>query len=57
MIDDVLGERLTIEVDDGPPGLRVVRTLDDLGRRRPLPNRLVIDDGSEFTSRAPDAWA
>ena len=31
--------------------------LQHLGRRQALPARLTVDNGTEFTSRALDAWA
>lgn len=40
-----------------PPALRVVRLLERLGPRRGLPQRIVIDNGTEFTSKAVDQWA
>jgi putative transposase len=47
-------------VDSSLPGLRVVRVvrvLERLAQERPLPARLVCDNGPEFTGRALDAWA
>jgi putative transposase len=38
----------------GPAGDRV---LDHLALGRPLPRRIVVDNGPEFTSTALDAWA
>ena len=43
---------LAIEVDTSLPALRVVRVLDRLRQ-----NRIVIDNGTEFTSKALDQWA
>jgi len=50
-------EMLVIEVDTSLPALRVVRVLDKLRLERGLPVRIVIDNGTEFTSRVLDQWA
>ena len=50
-------EMLAIEVDTSLPGLRVVRVLEKLRIERGLPQRIVIDHGTEFTSKALDQWA
>jgi putative transposase len=50
-------EMLAIEVDTSLPALRVVRVLDKLRLERGLPVRIVIDNGTEFTSKALDQWA
>jgi len=50
-------EMLTIEVDTSLPALRVVRVLEKLRLDRGLPGRIVIDHGTEFTSKALDQWA
>ena len=47
-------EMLAIEVDTSLPALRVVRALDKLWCERGMPVRIVIDNGTEFTSRALD---
>lgn len=57
IVDDGTRECLAIEVDIGLSGERVARVLDQIAQRRPLPKRIVIDNGPEFTSRALDAWA
>jgi putative transposase len=57
IVDDASPECLAIEVDHGLSGLRVTRVLDRLAASRPLPRRIVVDDGPEFTSTALDAWA
>jgi putative transposase len=38
-------------------GEDVARILTGVGAAQPLPARLTVDNGSEFTSRALDAWA
>ena len=50
-------EMLAIEVDTSLPALRVVRVLEKLQRERGLPVQIVIDHGTEFTSKALDQWA
>ena len=50
-------EMPTIEVDTSLPALRVVRVLERLRLERGLPERIVIDHGTEFTSKALDQWA
>jgi putative transposase len=50
-------EMLAIEVDTSLPSLRVVRVLEKLRQHRGLPVRIVIDHGTEFTSKALDQWA
>lgn len=50
-------EMLAIEVDTSLPALRVVRVLEKLRMERGLPVRIVIDNGTEFTSKTLDQWA
>jgi putative transposase len=50
-------EMLAIEVDTSLPALRVVRLLERLRLERGLPDRIVIDHGTEFTSKTLDQWA
>ena len=50
-------EILAIEVDTSLPALRVVRVLEHLRHERGLPVRIVIDHGTEFTSKALDQWS
>jgi hypothetical protein len=50
-------QMLAIEVDTSLPALRVVRVLERLRIERGLPLRIVIDNGTEFTSKALDKWA
>ena len=57
IVDDYSREAVAIEVDSSLPGLRVVRVLERLAQERPLPTRLVCDNGPEFTGQALDAWA
>jgi putative transposase len=57
IVDDASRECLAIEVDHGLSGLRVIRVLDHLALSRPVPRRIVVDNGPEFTNTALDAWA
>jgi putative transposase len=50
-------EMLAIEVDTSLPALRVIRVLERQRQERGLPERIVIDHGTEFTSKALDQWA
>ena len=50
-------EMLAIEVDTSLPALRVIRVLEKLRIERGLPEQIVIDHGTEFTSKAMDQWA
>jgi putative transposase len=57
VVDDFTRECLAIEVDTSLSGQRVARVLDQISRGRGLPERVVTDNGPEFTSRALDHWA
>jgi len=57
LVDAFTREALALEVDHSLPGPRVVRTLDRIVASRPAPATIVIDNGTEFTSRVLDAWA
>lgn len=57
IVDDFTRECLAIEVDRSLPGARVVRVLERLRETVGLPQRIVIDNGPEFTGRALEAWA
>ena len=48
---------ILVEVDTSLPGKRVVRVLDDILKRRPPPDRLLMDNGPEFIGRDLDEWA
>jgi len=57
-IEDAYTREMTmIEVDTSLPALRGVRVLERLRLERGLPERIVIDNGTEFTSKALDRWA
>ena len=49
MIDDFSRECVAIEVDTSAGGARVVRVLERLAAQRGLPERIVMDNGPEFT--------
>jgi putative transposase len=57
LMDGYTREAVAIETDTSLPGARVVRVLEGLRERRGLPRRIVVDNGTEFTSRAVDQWA
>jgi putative transposase len=57
LVDLFTREALIIDVDQSLPGPRVVRALDAVATVRPVPAFIVIDNGTEFTSRVLDAWA
>ena len=45
-----------IEVDTSLLALCVVRVLEKLRLERGLPQQIVFDNGTEFTSKAMDQW-
>ena len=57
LIDTFTRECLLIEVDHSITGPRVVRELERLAERHGKPEVIRIDNGTEFTSSAVDAWA
>jgi putative transposase len=57
VVDDATRECLAIEVDTSISGHRVARVLDRIAVTRTLPQRIVLDNGPELTSRAMDQWA
>lgn len=57
IVDDYTKETLAIEVDTSLSGVRVARVLDRIALHRPLPGRLRVDHGPEFTGLAMDARA
>ena len=54
VIDDFTRECVGLHADFSIPGQSVTRFLESLGR---LPQIFNIDNGSEFTGKAMDAWA
>lgn len=57
ILDEFSRECLAIHVAHSIPALRVIEILERLREERGLPGVIVTDNGSEFTSRAFDAWA
>ena len=57
IVDDFTRESLAIEVGQRLTGDRVVEVLDRIGRGRDLPDRIRVDNGTEFTSKRLDQWA
>ena len=57
IVDDATRECLAMEVDTSLSGHRVVKVLERIASERQLPQRIVLDNGPEFTSRALDVWA
>lgn len=57
LIDSHTRECLALAAQERFGGADVVRVLEQVGARRALPGRITVDNGTEFTSRAVDAWA
>ena len=57
LMDGYTREALAIEVDTSLPGARVVRVLQRLQEMGRAPERIQVDNGSEFISRVVDQWA
>jgi len=57
IIDEYTRKCFKIEVDTSINGVRVVRSLDEVGQREGLPEIIIIDNGPEFIGKALDAWA
>jgi len=57
IVDDFTRESLAIEVGQRLTGDRVAEVLDRIGRSRSLPERIRVDNGTEFTSKRLDQWA
>jgi putative transposase len=56
IVDDYTRECLALIADTSLSGLRVVRELDVVIRRRGRPDTIVSDNGTELTSRAVLRW-
>ena len=56
VVDDFTHECLAVEVDTSLTGQRVTRVLERLRAARGLPERVVSDNGLEFTGQAVDSW-
>lgn len=57
LMDAYTRESLCIEVDTSLPGKRVARALDRMRDLRGLPQKIVVDNGPEFTGKVMDQWA
>ena len=57
IMDEYSRECLAIEPGHSIPSARVIDVLERIRKERPLPEVIVTDNGSEFTSRAFDSWA
>ena len=57
VIDEFSRECLALHVAHSIPTASVIEVLERLREERGLPERVICDNGSEFTSRAFDAWA
>lgn len=57
VVDEFTRESVLIYVDFSIPGTTVARELEKVREIRGSPMSIVIDNGSEFTGRAVDAWA
>lgn len=57
VVDDFSRECILQVVDFSISGLRLTRELDKLGQTRPLPKRIVMDNGPELTSKAMFFWS
>ena len=57
LVDAFTRECLAIEVDVSLPSSRVVALRETLRETRGLPERITVDNGPEFQSKALDAWA
>ena len=55
-MDDHSRECLAIETDTSLSGKRVARVLQRLIEDRGRPQRLLMDNGPEFTSQTLDKW-
>jgi putative transposase len=57
VVDVFTRECLAIDVGPSMPAQRVVRALERVLQGRATPQRITVDNGPEFISRAVDAWA
>jgi len=57
VMDEFICENLALHVAHSIPAVRVIEVLERLRAERGLPEVLMTENGSEFTSRAFDAWA
>ena len=57
VVDTFTRECILLLADFSIPGARVARDLDIACKNRKYPKAIIIDNGSEFTGRALDAWS
>ena len=57
LIDVHTRECLALRPATGFSGASVAQVLADVATHRPLPTRILVDNGTEFTAKALDAWA
>lgn len=57
MIDQFTRECLKLEVAAHMSGIRVVESLERVAELRGYPKSITVDNGTEFCSKAVDAWA
>ncbi len=57
IVDCFSRECVGLVVDTSIGGVRVARTLEEIGARRGYPKQIMSDNGPEFTGSALDAWA
>jgi putative transposase len=57
LIDDCSREAIVQYVDFSISGFRLTRIFEELKKKRSLPDQIVCDNGSEFTSKAFRSWA
>jgi len=57
LVDNFTRESLAIEVNERIGGHKVVDVLMQVGKESKLPNRIRVDNGPEFISKALDQWA
>jgi putative transposase len=57
VVDEFSREALAVHVAYSIPATGVIEVLEQLREERGLPGVIITDNGSEFTSRAFDAWA
>jgi putative transposase len=57
IVDDYTRESLAVEIGQRLTGERVAEVLDRIRIVRGLPDRIRVDNGTEFTSKRLDQWA
>jgi putative transposase len=57
IVDNFTKQAPAIEADFSLPGARVARVLDWLKETHGLPETIIVDNGTEFVSKAMDEWA